>query len=335
MSEDRVTSLEAKYLGNFNATTDQNQSLAERFKSKANELAREGFFGSLKTRKQQLQNCYSNLINMLDQPQIPILIYGETGSGKRRLIEEYLIIHNFYRRLEGLSKSSLRVLNAKFLNNGWTELLTLQNNKSGDFIYLENVDELSLDQQNELSKFLTGSQSISELGCPRLFFGTEQALSMMIIQQKFSRTLFKQLTQFAIFLPNLQERIEDMPHLIQTLAHELSGVKQNPPVWFVNFASAQLWGRNIDELKLLLKNMLLKQKNMKYWKRSDIPRLYSHKGPSSFESVKPMDITKIQQNRVDLKKALVISNGDKNKAAQSLGMSKAEMLRKMLAYKVR
>ncbi|NCN27039.1 hypothetical protein GW915_05635 [bacterium] len=334
MSKDK-NSLEAKYLDSIKSNTQGNKSLAERFKAKAVELAREGYFGSLKTRKQQLQNCYANLVNLIDQPEVPVLIYGETGSGKRRIIEEYLVLSNFYRRLDGSSKSTLRVLNAKFLRNGWTDLLSIASNKEGDFIYLENVDELTWDQQKELSAFLTHNYLSPELGCPRLFFGTEKALSMLIIQKQFSRSLFKQITQFAIFLPSLNERQEDIPHLIQTLAYEDSGYKQNPPVWFVNFASSQLWGRNIDELKLLLKNMLLKQKNMKYWKKSDIPRLYTTTTNSSFTPASPVDITKVQEYRVNLKKALVISHGDKRKAAGQLGMSKAEILRKMLEYRVR
>src|SRR4051812_47889427 len=76
-------------------------SVAKRFQMKAVELAKQGVFGSLRTRKGSLQNAYALVMSLLDNTSVPFLIYGEPGSGKRRHADELLTVHNFYRRLDG------------------------------------------------------------------------------------------------------------------------------------------------------------------------------------------------------------------------------------------
>jgi DNA-binding NtrC family response regulator len=195
----------------------EGQSLAERFKKKTLELAREGYFGSLRTHHSQLQNSYANLIHLLDQSHIPILIFGETGAGKRRLVDEYFVLHNFYRRLDNLKQGQLRVYKSDFLSSGWTEFLTPKHNTSADLIYLENIEDLHKDRQRELLQFLKDrkkkAQTLQEV--PRIVLGTEKALSLLVMQDKFIRELFYEITTFSIFLPSLQERSEDILCLIQ------------------------------------------------------------------------------------------------------------------------
>ncbi len=101
---------------------ESNQDLVERFQQRCVELARQGTLGSLRTRKASLQNSWAHLLSLLDQPNVPILIYGEKGSGKRKLVDEFVTLQNFCRRIGGHKESRLKVFSPSFLNEGFSQL---------------------------------------------------------------------------------------------------------------------------------------------------------------------------------------------------------------------
>jgi DNA-binding NtrC family response regulator len=336
--EDKMSQQNSQLSAKSPLPQENSSNLADRFKQKTLELAREGYLGSLKTKKSQLQSAYANLLHLIDQTHVPILIYGEAGSGKRRLIDEYFILHNFYRRLDNLKQGQLRVYKSNFLQNGWQELFTPAHNSSADFIYLENVDELSPERQNELLALLRfrKGQAKTLLELPRIVLGTEKALSLLVMQGRFSRDLFHEITSFAVFLPSLQERSEDVLDIVQSFSYEISGRTQQPPTWFVDFVSHQMWSRNLDELKLLMKNLFLKNREMRSWQYEDLPVLYTGAhASSSFQSVDAPDVTEEVTERARIVRALQRFQGDRNKAAIALGLGRADFLQKLLEYRIR
>jgi DNA-binding NtrC family response regulator len=313
-------------------------SLADRFKQKTLELAREGFLGSLRTKRPSLQASFANLLHLIDQSHVPILLFGESGTGKRRLVDEYFILHNFYRRLDNLKQGQLRVYKSEFLQKGWVDFFSPKHNGHADLIYIENVDRLSLERQNELLKFLKFRKQKAKtlMDIPRIVLGTEKSLSLMVMQGTFLRDLFNEITSFAVFLPTLQERSEDILDIIQSFSFEISGRTHQPPTWFVDFVSHHMWDRNLDELKMLMRNMFLKRRDMRSWDFSDLPILYTQDpSESSFSEHGAPDVSSELNERSLIQKNLAKFDGDREKTARHMGFTRSEFLQKLLSYQIR
>ena len=324
---------------------DERFSVAQRFQQKALELAKQGIFGAIRTRKSSLQNSYALLVSLLDNTMVPVLIYGEPGSGKHRHVNELLTVHNFHRRLEGKEFGKIKVFKGDYLAVGFSRRLFRDPHiVEGDLIYIEAIDRLKPVCQTELMNYLNKRSEEAEMGIaqPRIVVGTERALSMMVLRKEFSRELFQALTAFAIFLPSLNERPEDMLHFIQVFTEELTGQLQTPPTWLVDHLSTRIWGGNLNDLKKVLKNGFVKNPDLRSWKMADLPEnmrapttAASARLQASFKPASAQDVTAITSERVAIKQALLAHGGDRDAAALTLGISKSEFLKKIFSHGLR
>lgn len=159
----------------------------------------------------------------------------------------------------------------------------------------------------------------------------------MVIRGEFSRELFQLLTSFAVFLPSLNERSEDFPHLIQSLAEEITGTLMNPSSWLVDLLSRQIWAENMDELKSLLKKGLEKNSNLSGWTHQDLPEELKPrpKFKARFDARIPEDIGSEVSERERFKQAMLAAGGNREAAALQLGLNKAQFLQKLMSFGLR
>jgi len=322
--------------------------LTEQFLKKVIDLAREGNLGkSLRTRASELREAYTHWVSLLDRPEVPVLLYGERGSGKRRHVEEYTYLHHLHLSLSTGKSGKLRVFRADFVKPGFTQLLLAPNSRREDLLYFECVDQLDKDGQAELLEFLLRRKDWVGKGIaqPRLIFGTERALSILVLKKEFDQKLFKELTAFAVFLPHLKEREADMPHLIVSIMQELTGVVQTPPVWFVDYAMENDWHDNLDGLRRVLASQVARTPRMSEWKREQLmtgsaalkkslEKRYVNSDPF-FSRAMPSDATQAHVEKRKIRYALDRYSGNVVEVASELGLQRAELLRKMLRYGVR
>jgi transcriptional regulator of acetoin/glycerol metabolism len=309
----------------------QTESLARRFQQRLVEVARQGIFGKIRTRNAGLQSAYAHLISLLDSPEVPVLVYGGRGAGKRRHVDELFVMHNFHRRLSGQPEGKLKVYRGDFVTEGFSSLLSAPGAQAGDLLYLEGIDLLNAACQRELLEFLRRRKGFADKGLslPRLVFGTERALSMLVILKEFDRELFTAITGFAVFLPNLQERAEDIPHLVQAFVEEFSGRVQTPPSWLVDFIGKQDWKANLEELASFLRQGLSRNSELAAWTPQDLPAVYQPRAAAPFvrwgESA---DADK-------LRSVLLAAKGDRRQGARTMGVPYADFLQMMLACGLR
>ena len=224
------------------------------------------------------------------------------------------------------------------MDAGFTQLFHTPKTHASDVIYFEHVDRLSPEGQEELIEYLALRKEMSQRGIPvpRLFLGTERALSLSVMKGSFSKALFQQLTGFAIFMPSLRDRAQDLPHLLIELIQELSGKQQLPPVWLVDRLSGMAFYENLDELKQWLKNILAKKPDVSKWLLSDCPNLAVHEARDPhFKVTQPEDATTQVLERKKLQQVLKAYSGDPVEAARTMGVSRSEVLRKMMVYGLR
>lgn len=313
------------------------EDLVERFQKKAMDLARQGILGAMRTRVASLQNSWSNLVSFLDDSSVPIMIYGEKGTGKRNLVEEFLLLDNFARRLSGKGPVKLKVYRGDYAVPGFTQQLLPSSHNNESFIYLEHVDRLNASLQEELLRHFEIRKKLSEKGIelPRLVISTERALSLQVIQSRFSKPLFQALTQFAIFLPSLNERQEDLPYLISAISKSVTGTIQVPSTEVLNRFSSYMWPENIDELRKTLESMLAKNPRMNEWSLMDLPSSLRPFQSTTFEKLDAKSLAEHYSERNKIKSVLKNSEGNRGQAAQKMGVSRQELLEKMLRYGVR
>ena len=221
-------------------------------------------------------NTFKNFVNNLDKvskANSRILITGEPGSGKEAAAR---YIHNNSRQSNG----SFIVLNCSTSNQSDLEktLFGLENREgvqiigalekaNGGTVFLDEVSELPIDLQGKLLKVLV-ENSVSRLGSNkkididiRFISATSFGLSEKITEKKFREDLFHRLNVVPIKIPNLSERIDDIPILAKYFAEKLSSTNGLTIREFSEEALTCLqgmhWPGNIRQLKNLIERVLI------------------------------------------------------------------------------
>jgi transcriptional regulator with GAF, ATPase, and Fis domain len=199
---------------------------------------------------------------------VPVLILGETGSGKEVLARA---LHERSRRARSplvrvncgaipqeLVDSEMRghelgaAAGGAVLRQGWFE------RADGGTLFLDQINELPLDAQATLSHILRGG-SFERVGGQRslstdvrIIAATHRDLRDMVARGTFREDLWQRISVFPIHLPPLRERREDIPGLAAQFAARaatrLIGVPLTPTREDLDLLLAYDWPGNVREL---------------------------------------------------------------------------------------
>jgi DNA-binding NtrC family response regulator len=179
------------------------------------ETEEEEFVGSLQT-----MGAVYKMIGKASMYNKNILIYGERGTGKKSVAK---MIH----QISGLT-GSLQIVDCMELNEGrFDEVMfgTPSRKKGciqeaeGGTLLLNGISELSLSAQSRLFRFLKERHYREcESGEEKRFFGKVIACSrysphFLIEEKGFREDLYELLSEIEIYVPNLEERGEDIEAL--------------------------------------------------------------------------------------------------------------------------
>lgn len=211
-----------------------------------------------------------------------VLILGETGTGKELFAQS---IHNDSPRRQGpFVAVNCAALPENLLESelfGYEEGAftgARRGGKSGLFemahggtVFLDEIGEIPATIQVRLLRVLQERQ-IMRLGSNRVvpvdirvIAATNRNLEEEVQQGRFRADLFYRLNILRLELPSLRERVDDMPHLVQTilqrydtqLAAELSGYLPE----LLPLMSAYSWPGNVRELENVVERFLVTVRN--------------------------------------------------------------------------
>jgi|GEM_PF-351000 len=280
-----------------------------------------------------------------------VLLLGESGSGKDYLASH---IHRMSQRAGGpffsincaalareLAESELFGHEAGSFTGARTRKRGMLELAEGGTLLLNEIGELSLGLQAKLLTFLD-TRSFTRVGgeanvevSARLIAATNRDLRTAVKDGHFREDLFYRLNVFSIHVPPLRDRLEDLPHLIDSILKSLCaklGCGEPPRMdsRCLPLMTKYHWPGNVRELKNVLERALIlseggkiKPEAIRLWQPSE-----SHRPEDDWEFV--VRFPDANQNLKDvsrnvklelMKEALRRTSGVKQDAARLLGIS--------------
>jgi len=167
------------------------------------------------------------VIRELSHNNVPVLVVGEQGSGKEAAAAR---IHCISSRSSELFITCDGKDADKDVIDAWRE--------QGGTVYLQDIDDLSLEAQTALVRQLTVA---GEGQRPRFICGTSRELEPEVRAGKFQEDLYYRITGVCLRVPPLRQRKEDIPVLRD---------------WFLSEAARE-FGRPVPELSPETKQFFL------------------------------------------------------------------------------
>ncbi|UAA37903.1 sigma 54-interacting transcriptional regulator [Paraneptunicella aestuarii] len=134
----------------------------------------------------------------------------------------------------------------------------------GGCVFINGIDELSLDQQNVLTELLSSRVKLTGLidvqanvSNVRLLASTTHSLPLLVEQGRFSRKLFSELNFLSVWIAPLEKRREDIPSIIEKLVSEYHlDDDQSISSEAIDTLQKYHWPENYDELERVIVRLL-------------------------------------------------------------------------------
>lgn len=283
-----------------------------------------------------------------------VLITGENGSGKE-------LVARLLHRMSPRKDKPFVVVNCCALGEARLELELFGSAEvPGRFeqadsgtLFLDEIAELSLPAQARLLRVVEervfekapGRQpSRTEA---RIFAATNRDLTELIREGKFREDLYFRLKVLALHVPPLRERREDIAdltkHFATLFAAEYGGEAPVLHEELLRWMTQYDWPGNVRELRNLVERMLIMSGDRKTLGPADLPEELQAYGvaPANLppaavkDSGGPLRDLRVQFEKAILEQRLTQFGGNVTRAAESLGIERAHLHRKLKQYGLR
>ena len=297
-----------------------------------------------------------------------VLIYGESGTGKELIArsihaeslrrdrvfvelncaaipEDYIETELFGYRHGAGPKSGASGANQPSEKRGTFE------RADGGTLFLDEVGDMSLKTQAKVLRALdeqrfypVGASSPVHVDA-RVIAATNKDLEEEIARGNFREDLFYRLNVIPFFVPPLRDRKQDIPLLAREFLSELGAQYGRPHVEIADSALAALqayhWPGNVRELRNVIERVLILNPKAQRLDAKHLPMLVQRTEGSSGagsgrSAANGSEFTTLQQAREAYERDYILkeldrSNGNVSRAAESLGLERSHLYRKMKA----
>ncbi|MBM7558771.1 sigma-54-dependent transcriptional regulator [Marinitoga litoralis] len=284
-------------------------------------------------------------INLIANKNIPVLITGESGTGKD-IVAQY--IHRISGRDKFISVNCGAIPHDLFESElfGYEKgaFTGAEKEKPGKFelahggtLFLDEIGELPKNMQVKLLRVLE-TKEVERIGSTkpikvdvRIIAATNRDLSKMIDEGNFREDLYFRLSVFQINIPPLKEHKEDIPLLVKYFIHkaneefntQIKGINPDVLDIFMKYS----WPGNIRELKNIVYSMIAIS-NSDILDKSLLPE--NLKEDENFEYIKlPLGLALDEVEKRYIYKTLEYNNFNKTQSAKILGITKMTLFSKL------
>lgn len=303
------------------------------------------------------QRHFQKFINL----SAPLLITGETGTGKSFLAKKIFEASRIYKEkfitahLASLKEDLLESELFGYKRGAFTGAIEAKNGYLRDTgngtLFLDEIGELSLDAQKKLlylleeKKFTPLGSTQSQDFCGRIIMATNKDLKILVEKGLFREDLYYRVAVFKLELQSLRENPEVLKTSILDLLAKLKMTYQRPHLYLSEEAQAYLinnpWKGNFRELKNTIEYAVVMSEERQI-KTSDFPL----NSPSvetlpvvqekRFIESFPQDFNQSLElfEKMYLEAILEKNGGKVNDTARRLGMSKTTLIQKAKKYHI-
>ena len=287
-----------------------------------------------------------------------IIIQGETGTGKTFIART---IHNLSKRADKpFITVDISVIPETLVESelfGYEKgAFTGADKKRPGFFEIADGGTILIDEMENMSPYVQSKllsvaedKRIYPLGSSRpvdvdvrIIAATNTDIRKNVIEKKFREDLFYRLGEFIITLPALRERVQDIPFLAQKFLSE-AGEELNKNMREISDEALNLllrdpWRGNVRELKNVIRRAVLLSEDS-IIRPEHLEFLLQEKANS--EGTSPMlplkEISAMASRAVEakaIKQALMLTKGNKTKAALTLQIDYKTLLTKIKEYNI-
>lgn len=280
----------------------------------------------------------------------PILILGETGSGKGVLARW---IHANSSRSEeafvdlncaGLSHD---LLETELFGHEKGAFTSATASKQGLFevahrgtIFLDEIGDVDLQIQPKLLKVLE-EKRFRRVGDVRdrqvdvrLLAATHQDIGQLVSEKKFRDDLYFRISTIPLTFPALRTRQEDIPVLAQSLLEKLGAdlgrgeIKLGPEC--MDALQAYSWPGNVRELRNVIERAVLLSEQ----KTLGLNDLHFDGRPGTRVSYSNSNLTLLEVERQHIEQVLLEEKGSVERAAKRLGVPRSSLYEKLKRHRL-
>lgn len=273
----------------------------------------------------------------------PVLITGETGSGKGMLAKWiHRNSHRHRHECVEVNCSGLRgeLLARELYGNARGAFTSADRDREGlldladrGTLFLDEVGDMSLDIQASFLKVLE-EKCFRRLGDVRLrksdfrlICATNRDISAAAVSGQFRQDLFYRINFMSIHVPPLRERLDDLPRLAAHILRNAGAADCILPIPLLRQLQTYSWPGNIRELKNVLERALLLARGNPI-QREHLMGLDAASASSAPEATPLADSIR-QAEKHHIMTVLAGTGNNMVRAAKLLGISRATLYRKL------
>ncbi|AHM63117.1 Fis family transcriptional regulator [Flammeovirgaceae bacterium 311] len=286
-----------------------------------------------------------------------ILIMGESGTGKEMIAEA---VHgNSHRYNKAFVKVNLGGISASLFESEMFghkrgAFTDAKNDRVGRFelanggtIFLDEIGDLDANSQVKLLRVLQ-DRTYEVLGDSktrtvdvRVICATNRNLEEMVAKGQFREDLYYRINLITVRLPALRERPGDIPLLVNHFIRNLREIYQRPELEATKEALRWLRDQplpgNIRELKNVVERAVLlsPHQELQLDDFKALMRAGSQKTAPQQPEIKELPLMPLEEmEKAMILKAMVLYKENMSKVAQSLGLSRGALYRRLEKYNI-
>jgi two-component system response regulator HupR/HoxA len=299
------------------------------------------------------------LAHEVARTDLPILIEGETGTGKELLARALhshsrrasspLMVQNCGGMRDELLHSELFGHKRGSFTGAISDRLGLFRAADGGTVFLDEISEVSLSFQVSLLRFLQEGE-VKPIGSDktlhanvRIIAASNKPLKQLVRAGQFREDLYFRLKGFDLEIPPLRARPDDIPVLTEFFVRKHGGLLSNRVIGIskdvMDILTAYHFPGNVRELENEVRRMVALAKDGEYLTRRHLSPVLSKVRVSSAESklLSTVENKTLKEMVESLEGQLVQRVLEKNdwnqsKAARELGLSRVGLANKIRRY---